>query len=170
MNIPDTIPLSEVQNEWVRETLQHAEVQLRNHYATETSLAPFLFVFKAGAEDRFSGIGIDVQDFMSSDDGKDALAERVRALVSRTDLVSAVLFASEAWTVQRKNGEEFYVPPSECDDRIEVVFLTMNTADSQTICMIPILRDDDGVTLGELRVISGRAEGRFGRAEGSVVH
>lgn len=79
----------------------------------------------------------------------------------------AYMFASEAWMVKRKADGPLDEgkPPAECDDREEVVIVTIETkADRKSnLFVAPIKRDKDKVELGpwDKSVDNGMVRGRF---------
>ena len=80
-------------------------------------------------------------------DTKDAIAKFVRTLIQEHDIVQ-YSFLSEAWMIVRKAPADYIagvsVPPSEADDRVEVVICTAQSRTDFAMRRWRIKRDKKG--------------------------
>lgn len=98
-----------------------------------------------------------------SDADKDTAVEAVRTVV-RLSRARCVLFVGEAWVVNVAGEVEDIgsIQPSEDPRRQEIVFVIGESPSERCDWAAPIIRDEQGVRLGEFAAFPGGGEGRFG--------
>lgn len=110
----------------------------------------------------------DLQTEELGDRGKDFIAFMLQRIAAEPEVL-LVGYASEAWSSTTRG-----VAPSEDPNRTEVLLLNLLSAECQALRMIPIVRGENGVALGEseLKFVGADTQfsGRFAREAPPVKH